>query len=79
LRRRREQPAVAGQDASLKFEMLFYRLDSVFGPNADRKHAGVLQLAVSARFQGAPLVRAQPERAAGRYVRGHDHGHGAGV
>jgi hypothetical protein len=37
-------------DASLKFEVLFYRLESVFAPNADRKYAGILQFAVSARF-----------------------------
>jgi len=37
-------------DASLKFELLFYRLDSVYAPNADRKYAGILQAAVSARF-----------------------------
>jgi len=45
-----EHHFISELDASVKFEMLFYRLDSVFAPNADRKFAGILQLAVSARF-----------------------------
>ena len=45
-----EHHFISELDASLKFELLFYRLDSVFAPNADRKYAGILQFAVSARF-----------------------------
>ena len=37
-------------EAALKFEGLFYQLDSTFAPNADRKLATIWQLAVSARF-----------------------------
>lgn len=37
-------------EAALKFEGLFYQLDSTFAPNADRKLATIWQLALSARF-----------------------------
>jgi hypothetical protein len=40
-------------DASLKFELLFYRLDSLFAPKADRKYAASGS-SPSRRVSGAP-------------------------